>query len=450
MTDRVNEKISRRSFVATAAATTAAFTIVPRSVLGGPLHVPPSEKLNIAGVGIGGKGYSDLTSVESQNIVALCDVDWGHAGRAFKRYPKARKWKDYRKMLDEQKDIDAVITATPDHMHALVSMAAIKRGLHIYTQKPLTHTVREARALAEAAREHKVASQMGNQGQAGDGPRRLREVIWDGAIGPVREVHVWTDRPNRGFSDVYWPQGVRRPKDTPPVPGSLDWDLFLGPAPVRAYHPDYHPFRWRGWWDFGCGALGDIGCHALDPVFRALKLGHPLTVQAVSSLVNKETYPSASIVKYEFPARGDMPAVTVSWYDGGLKPHRPDELEDGRMMGTNGTLYVGDKGKILDGRLIPESKQKAYTMPGKTIARSPGHYEEWINACKGGEPAGSCFDFAGTLTEVVLLGNIALRVELKEQVARHKLQWDPKAFKITNLPEANQFLHYEYRKGWTL
>ncbi|MBN1126537.1 MAG: Gfo/Idh/MocA family oxidoreductase [Sedimentisphaerales bacterium] len=444
-----HSNLSRRTFLSSAAAVSA-FSVVPRHVLGGAGNKAPSDKLNIAGVGIGGKGYSDLTSVKSENIVALCDVDWRHAANAAKTFPKARQWQDFRKMLDEQKDIDAVITATPDHLHAVVSMEAIKRGKHIYTQKPLTHTVYEARALAEAAQKYNVASQMGNQGQAGEETRRLREMIWDGAIGPVREVHVWTDRPNRGFTDVYWPQGVGRPTDIPPVPEGLDWDLFLGPAPVRPYHPAYHPFRWRGWWDFGTGALGDIGCHSLDPIFRALQLGYPLTVQAVSTLVNNETYPSGSIVKYEFPARVDMPAVTLTWYDGGMKPFRPDELEDGRQLGTNGTLYIGDKGKILDGLIIPESKRKEYKTPPKSIPSSPGHYEEWLNACKGGRPAGSNFSFAGPLTEVVLLGNIALRLELKEKVSRLKLQWDPKNLKITNLPEANQFLHVEYRKGWTL
>ena len=441
--------ISRRSFLGSMATATA-FTVVPRHVLAQAGQKAPSDKLNIACIGPGGKGFSDIESVQKENIVSLCDVDWRQGRRAFERWPDARRWKDFRKMLDEQKEIDAVIVATSDHTHAVASMAAIKRGKHCFTQKPLTHTVFEARALAKAAREHKVATQMGNQGQAEEAPRRLREMIWDGAIGPVREVHVWTDRPNRGLLDVYWPQGVGRPADTPPVPDQLDWDLFLGPSPERPYNPAYHPFRWRGWWDFGTGALGDIGCHTLDPVFRALKLGHPLTVQAVSTLVNKETYPLASSVKYEFPARGDMPPVTVTWYDGGLRPHRPDDLEDGLTVGDNGTLYIGDKGKILDGRIIPESKRREYKAPAPSVPRSPGHYEEWLAACRGGAPAGSNFDWAGTLTEVVLLGNIALRMELKEQVTRHKLNWDPEAFKITNLPEASQFLHVEYRKGWEL
>jgi predicted dehydrogenase len=312
-----NKKLSRRDFIGAAGAV-AAFTIVPRRVLGGPGNTPPSEKLNIAGIGVGGQGASDLQALESQNIVALCDVDWRHADGTFKRYPNAKKYKDFREMLDkEDKNIDAVVVATPDHVHAPASMAAIKRGKHVYCEKPLTHSVYEARMIAEAAREHKVATQMGNQGQAGEETRLLREYIWDGAIGPVREAHVWTDRPLNGLDKVYWPQGVDRPTDRPKAPDTLDWDLWLGPAPERPYNPAYLPFVWRGWWDFGTGALGDIGCHALDPVFRVLKLGHPTSVEAISTLVNNETYPVASMVHYQFPARGDMPAVRLTWYDGG-------------------------------------------------------------------------------------------------------------------------------------
>jgi predicted dehydrogenase len=449
---KIGTQLSRRNFLGTMAATGMAFTVVPRHVLGQAAgQAAPSDKLNIAGIGVGGKGSSDMDAVKSQNIVALCDVDWRHASGTFKRYPNAKQYKDYRKMLDEMdKQIDAIVVATPDHTHAMISMAGIKRGKHVFCQKPLTHTVYEARQLAKAAREHKVATQMGNQGQAEDGPRRLREMIWDGAIGPVRQVHVWTDRPNNGLLNVYWPQGVERPKETPPVPDTLDWDLFLGPAPERPYNPAYHPFVWRGWWDFGTGALGDIGCHALDPVFRALKLGHPTSFQACSTRVNDETYPLGSVVNYDFPARGEMVPVELTWYDGGLKPKRPEILEDNAMMGDNGTLYVGDKGMILDGRIIPEARRKEYKRPEPSIPSSPGHYEEWLAACKGGKPAGSNFDWAGPLAEVVLLGNVAIRKDLKDKVLRHKLMWDPEAFKITNLPEANQYLQVEYRKGWSL
>jgi predicted dehydrogenase len=444
------KKINRRQFFGSAAAV-AAFTIVPRYVLGGPGNTPPSEKLNIAGIGIAGRGAGVLEGVQSQNIVALCDVDWKHAADTFNRYPNAKKYRDFRKMLEEEgKNIDAVTVATPDHVHAVASMMAIKMGKHVYCEKPLTHSVYEARKVAEAAREHKVATQMGNQGQASEETRLMCEYIWDGAIGPVREVHVWTDRPSQGLFNVYWPQGVDRPKDEPPVPETLDWDLWLGPAPYRPYHPCYLPFAWRGWWDFGTGALGDIGCHSIDPVFRALKLGHPTSVEAACTLVNKETYPVASIVGYQFPARGDMPPVKLTWYDGGLRPPRPDELEEGQEFGEGGILFVGDKGKMLRHRLIPESRMKEYGKPPQKIPRSPGHFEEWIEACKGGKPAGSNFDHAGLLAQVVLLGNVALRVELREKLTRMKLNWDGPNMKITNLPEANQFLQREYRKGWTL
>ena len=446
------KKMTRRGLMSTAAGV-AAFTIVPRHVLGGAGQTPPSEKLNIAGVGIGGQGGADLRALGSQNIVALCDVDWQHAAGTFKRYPQAKQYKNFREMLDkEDKNIEGVVVATPDHLHAIVSMAAIKRGKHVYCEKPLTHTVYEARALAEAAREHKVATQMGNQGQALEEVRLLCETIWDGAIGQVREVHVWTDRPLNGVNAVYWPQGVDRPKDTPPVPETLDWDLWLGPAPQRPYHPAYLPFVWRGWWDFGTGALGDIGCHSLDPVFRALKLGYPTSVEACCTLVNNETYPVASRVTYEFPARGDLAPVKLHWYDGGMKPPRPPELEDGRRWDTNGALYIGDKGKMLGGRLIPESRQKEYGKPPQKLERSPGHYQEWVNACKGGKPAGSNFpDHAGLLAQVVLLGNVALRPALKaEKFLGTKLLWDAKEFKFTNVPEANQYLTKEYREGWGL
>jgi predicted dehydrogenase len=447
------KKLTRRGFMG-AATGVAAFTVVPRSVLGGAGQTPPSEKVNIAGVGIGGQGGSDLRELEKQtNIVALCDVDWRHASQCFKRYPNAKQYKDFREMLDkEDKNIDGVVVGTPDHMHAIVSMAAMKRGKHVYCEKPLTHTVREARLMAETAREQKVATQMGNQGQANEDVRLLCETIWDGAIGQVREVHVWTDRPLQGIDKWYWPQGVDRPKGEDPVPESLNWDLWVGPAPMRPYkNRVYNPFVWRGWWDFGTGALGDIGCHSLDPVFRALKLGHPTSVEATCTLVNNETYPVASRVTYEFPARGDMAPVTLHWYDGGMKPPRPPELEDGRRWDTNGTLYIGDKGKMLGSRLIPQSRQQEYGRPPRKLERSPGHYTEWVIACRGGKPAGSNFpDHAGLLAQVVLLGNVALRPALKEKLLNTKLLWDAKEFKFTNMPEANKYLTKEYREGWAI
>jgi predicted dehydrogenase len=443
-------KICRRDFIGGAAAV-AAFTILPRRVLGGPGNVPPSEKLNIAGIGVGGRGADDLRELESQNIVALCDVDDVRAADTFKRYPNARKYKDFREMLDrEDKNIDAVVVATPDHVHAVAAMAAIRRGKHVYCEKPLTHSVYEARVLAEAARKAGVATQMGNQGQAGEEVRIACETVWDGAIGQVREVHVWTDRPLNGLNSVFWPQGVDRPKETPPIPDTLAWDLWLGPAPYRPYHPAYLSFTWRGWWDFGTGALGDMGCHEMDPVFRVLKLGHPTSVEACCTLVNNETYPVASRVTYDFPARGDMAPVRVNWYDGGMKPPRPPELDEGVLWPTGGRLYVGDKGKMLDYRLIPESRAKEYGRPPRSLPRSPGHHAEWIAACKGGTPAGSNFDHAGLVAQVVLLGNIALRPALKEKQTHVKLLWDGPNMTITNIPEANPYLRTDYREGWSL
>ncbi len=454
--------ISRRTLLGGGVA--AAFTVVPRHVLGGPGRTAPSEKLNIAGVGIGGQGRWDLQQVNGENIVALCDVDWGYAAGTFKEYPKAKQYRDYRVMFEKQKDIDAVVIGTPDHTHAVVSMMAIKLGKHVYCEKPLTRTVYEARALAQAAREAKVATQMGNQGMAFEGNRLINEWLWDGAIGQVREVHAWSDRPTHN-GELFWAQGVDRPKDTPPVPETLDWDLWLGPAPYRRYHPAYAPFRWRGWWDFGSGGLGDMGIHNLAPVWSALKLGAPISVNACSTLFNNETLPLASTVHYEFAARGDMPAVTLHWYDGGMVPARPPELEAGRELSReDGLIFVGDKGKMyVEGwggnspRLIPESKMQAYERPPKTLPRSAGHHAEWIKACKQGTgspthnsalgsptPTRSSFDFAGPLTEAVLLGTVCVRM------GGRTLHWDSKNLKVTNLSEANQYLHYEYREGWTL
>jgi predicted dehydrogenase len=449
--------LSRRRFIRSAAAVSAPLFVSAR-VLGFTDEKPPSEKLNIAGIGIGGQGASDLSNLETENIVALCDVDAGYAGKTFNRYPNAKRYTDYRKMLDEQKDIDAVVIATPDHTHACIATAGMRSGKHVYCEKPLTHSVWEARQMAQTARESKVATQMGNSGQASEETRRLCEMIWDDAIGPVREVHAWTDRPSNGLFKEYWPQGVERPKDTPAVPQTLDWNLWLGPAPDRPYNPAYLPFRWRGWWDFGTGALGDIGCHSLDAVFRALKLSHPESVQASSTRVNTETYPVSSMVTYHFQARGDMPPLKLVWYDGGLRPPRPEELEDGRQMGDNGHLIIGDKGKILSRRgggrggfrLIPESRAKEYGDPPKKLARSIGHFNEWIEACKGGPAAGSNFEWAGHLSEVVLLGNVALRPEMREELTTKKLLWDGPNLRFTNSDTANRFIKREYRANWTV
>jgi predicted dehydrogenase len=452
---KTKPSISRRTFLTRTAVASSAFMFVPSHVLGLGGKQSANERLNIGAIGVSGQGAGDINAMSSENIVALCDVDWAHAAGTFKKYPNARQYKDYRKMLDEQKDIDAVIVATPDHHHAFASMHAIQLGKHVYCEKPLTHSVWEAREIAKAAREKKVATQMGNQGQASEGTRQLSELVMDNAIGKVHEAHIWTDRPSQGLFGEYWPQGIARPKDTPPVPGTLDWDLWLGPAPERPYNPIYVPFRWRGWWDFGTGALGDIGCHSFDPVFRALKPGHPISVQATSSRVNNETYPLASMVTYQFAARGDMPPLKLVWYDGGLRPSRPPEISDGKKMGPTGAMLVGEKGVILNSggpwRLHPDKLASDYGEAPKKLPRSPGHHKEWIDACKGSSTApGSNFDWAGPLTEVVLLGNIALRPDLREELTGRNLLWDPKAFKFTNSEDATAFLKREYRNGWKL
>jgi len=468
---KARNKITRRKFLGGAAFSAATFMILPCSVLGLRGGTSANGKLNLAGIGVGGQGGNDIAAMAGENIVALCDVDRNYAAPIFKKYPDARKFTDFRRMLDEMKEIDGVIIGTPDHLHAFATMEAVRRGKHVYCEKPLTHSVWEARQVAEAARVAKVATQMGNQGQASEPTRRLCELVWSGIIGHVREAHIWTDRPSQGLFNEYWPQGLGRPKDEPPVPETLDWDLWLGPAPQRPYNPAYLPFKWRGWWDFGTGALGDMGCHTMDPVFRALKLGAPTSVQASSTRVNTETYPLGSMVTYDFPARSKipqannrhvqgysgkmaggfaMPACKLIWYDGGLRPPRPDGLPQHALMGDNGRLLIGDDGFILGNSVYPEARAKQVEHLAKEIPRSKGHYEEWLNACKGGEPPGSNFDWAGPLTEAVLLGNVALRSQLRDDLTLMKLLWDAPGLKFSNSEEANKFIRREYRTGWTL
>ena len=409
-------------------------------------RVSPIEKLNIACIGSGGQAETDIRSVSTENIVALCDVDEANAARTFEAFPKARTFRDYRRMLDKMDNqIDAVTVTTPDHTHFPAAMWAIRMGKHVFVQKPLTRTVWEARQLTLAAREHNVVTQMGNQGHANEGTRLLNEWVNAGVIGPVREVHIWTNRP-------IWPQGIDRPKERPPVPNTLDWDLWLGTAPERPYNPAYLPFNWRGWWDFGCGALGDMGCHIMDASFWALDLGSPTSVEAVSPPVNDETAPNWSIVTYRFPARGKKPPAKLVWFDGGKKPPRPRDLEEDRELSEGGQLILGDEGTIMDTndycnspRLIPESKMRDFlpNRPPETIPRIPegNHYQEWIRACKDGKPAGSNFDYSGPLTEMVVLGNLAIRTG-------KKMEWDAAHMRVTNVPEANQYVRTEYRKGW--
>ena len=415
----------------------------------------PNNKLNIAAIGVGGMGSGNIEKCSEENIVALCDVDIKRGSKTFGAHPKAKRFRDFRVMLDKmEKEIDAVIIATPDHTHAVATMEAIRRGKHVYTQKPLTHTIWEARQLTEASKRYGVATQMGNQGHSSNGARQTVEWIRAGVIGEVREVHCWSDRPLRGTrfeKRLYWPQGVaNRPEKKEVVPDTLDWDLWLGPAPYRDYSSAYVPFDWRGWWDFGTGALGDMGCHIIDHPYWALKLGYPTSVEASSTHIHSETAPLASLVTYHFPARGELPPVRMVWYDGGIKPPRPEELEPHEEWPVDGVLYVGDRGKIMHkshgGKptLLPMSRMNDFQRPDETLPRIKGSHEQnWIDACKGGAPACSNFNYSGPLTEVVLLGNLAIRTE-------GHLLWDGPNMRVTNNEAANQFVRREYRQGWRL
>ena len=449
------KKLSRREFFRSS-ATAATFTIVSPHVLALGGRTPPSEKLNIVGVGAGGGACKhDLRrfAEREQNIVAVADCltldAWqGESKRFYKEfYPGAKRYRDFRVMLEKEKGIDAVVIATPDHSHAVITMAAIQLGKHVYCEKPLTRTIWEARQISRAAQEAKIATQMGNNGHAGEWIRLVCEYIWQGVIGPVREVHAWSDRP-------HWPSGISRPKDTPPVPAFLDWDLWLGPAPERPYHPSYIPNVWRGWVDFGSGAIGDMACHILDPVFWAMKLGHPVSIEASSTPItdeNKETYPKASLITYRFPERGEgrdkMPPLTVTWYDGGLMPPLPEGMKPGVTLPKNGAYFVGEKGVLVnetshDPYLLPESLQKEHPKPKMVIDRSIGHFNEWVAECKGEKvKCGSNFNYGAGLTEFALLGNVALR-------AGEKIDWDGTRMEVTNVPAANEFLRPHYRSGW--
>ena len=505
--------VSRRKFLGQSAAAAVGFSIVPRHVLGGVGFVPPSDKINIAFIGVGAQGLRVMLHFLNEpdvQGVAVCDVnksganypqwsnhefcnsvrkligtdtgwDWlspdqpiqlshtlavtsGVAGREpcqkiVEGYYGAKQrsgnfsgcsaYNDFRELLEKQKDLDAVVVCTTDNLHASISAAAMKKRKHVFCQKPLTHTIYEARRIAEIARETGVATQIAVANQASESTRQLCEWIWDGAIGPVREVHNWSSRP-------FWPQGVERPKEIEPVPEGLDWDLWLGPAQERPYNHAYLPFVWRGWADFGCGALGDMGSYSFDTIFRVLKLEAPLSVESSSSDRYDETYPLASMTHFNFPARAEMPPVKFTWYDGGLKPERPDDLEANRPFKNEkegedgeGLLFVGDRGKILstfnggNPQIIPQSKMDAYKQPPKTLPRSPGNEREWLDACKGGKvkPGGN-FEFEGLVTETLLLGNVASRYG-------QKLTWD-RANLSVNSEVAQKYVRPDRRKGWEL
>ncbi len=437
-------KFSRRIFLMGTAATVAGCATVRKPKLSQLGYVSPNAKLNIAAIGAGGKGGSDINGCSSENVVALCDADWERAASTFRKFPSAKRYRDYREMLDRE-NIDAVTVSTPDHHHAPAAIEAIQRGIHVYCQKPLTHNIYEARTLTEAAKEYGVSTQMGNQGHSGDGVRELCEWVWSNAIGPIREVHAWTNRP-------IWPQGIADPLPAEPVPDHIDWNLWLGPAPWRPYNSGYAPFKWRGWYDFGTGALGDMACHILDPANWSLKLTAPISVESLSQdTMTTQTYPNKSIIRFEFPARGVMPPVTLTWYDGGNMPPRPEGLDPDDKIGDsnerNGSLFIGDDGILTTGtygggtRLLPSSKMKSIKQPQKLIPRSPGHYVEWIQACKDGIPSPGNFSYAGPFTEWVLLGCIALR-------CKGKLMWDSKRMRFTNSDEANELIKRDYRRGW--
>lgn len=447
--------LSRRKFIGKSMIGVTAFTVVPRFVLGGSGYTAPSDKLNIGCIGVGGKGRADIHGVMSENIIALCDVDQVRAQErsglfdnksVYEAFPKAKRYLDFREMLEKEKDIDAVTISTPDHTHAVITMAAMKSGKHVYTQKPLTRTIDESRKLVEYAKKSGLATQMGNQGHANEGPRILNELIWQGAIGKVHEVHCWTNRP-------VWPQGIEhRPSQSPQIPATLDWDLWLGPAPYRPYHTDYVPFSWRGWWDFGVGALGDMGCHIIDYPIWALKLTYPTTVEAYSSPVYEESPPQSSLITYTFNSGLDGSPVKIVWYDGGLKPNMPEGLghEDNLWNSIGGAIFKGETGVIVYGHhrpkpvLLINGRKVDYDMPKEMIPRSIGHYKEWIEEIKGSKNRSMVnFDYAGPLNETVLLGNVALRTG-------QKLMWDAENMRITNLPEANKYLKEDYRSGWNL
>jgi len=455
----------------------------------------PNEKLNIASIGAGGKAASDIRGcAPTENIVALCDVDDKQAANIYRQYESVPKYKDFRKMLDKEgKTIDAVIVTIPDFMHATAALACMQLGKHVYVQKPLVRTIWEARMLVDAAAKYKVATQMGNQGYSSEGTRQCAEMIWSGEIGNVTEVHAWTDRP-------IWPQGLTEIPAETPVPSTLDWDLWLGGAAARPYtsggagYPNnfggyfYQPFNWRGFYDFGCGALGDMACHILGAPNLALKLRTPSSVECISKDGNSSfMYPRKSVIRFDFPAHGSMPAVKLFWHDGLKDPPKIDGVPEGALLGdirrprrpqgggsqapappppatgfqggvynpeqqyemneNDGSLFIGDKGMITTGtygentRLIPVEKMKDYKMPPQLLTRSPGHYRDWIRACKGGDPACSDFSVAGPFVEWMLLGVIALRVE-------GKLEWDPAKMKITNNADANKYLKPVFRKGW--
>ncbi len=471
---------SRRDFLKSTSIAAAGFFIVPRHVLGRGF-VAPSDKLTIAAIGAGGKGESDLfefSKSPNANIAYICDVDDRQIAKSLGRFPKAKRYYDFREMLEkEHASMDAVSVSIPDNVHAVAAIAAMQLGKHVYVQKPLTHDIYEARMLTEAAKKYKVVTQMGNQGASGDGVRTMQEWYNAGLIGDATEIQVWTNRP-------IWPQGLGTPQSTDPIPAELKWDLWLGPAQEQTYHKEYVPFSWRGFWAFGTGALGDMGCHLIDPAFKTVGLGYPTDVQCSEVSIYEKMYspayfpescPAASSVILTFPGKEGKPNVKLHWMDGGMIPERPEELGADELFGDRGgggVLIIGTKGKMMcgtygaDPQLLPTTKTKEANTP-QTLARVPeGHYVQWINACLAGygkKEVSSPFEYAGPLTETILMGNLALRtwnIRVERGTAgnsgrvqysypgRKKLIWDAVNMKVSNFDEANQFVKREYRKGW--
>ncbi len=462
---------SRRSFIRNSSLAAAGFFIVPRHVLGRGF-IAPSDKLNIAAVGVGGKGESDIRGFAKSpnvNIIALCDVDDRQAVKSRERYPKAKYYKDFREMLDkERNNIDAVSVSTPDHTHAVAALMAMRMGKHVYVQKPLTHDIYEARILTEAAKKYKVVTQMGNQGSSGSGVRKMQEWYKAGIIGEATDIYCWTNRP-------IWPQGFGKPLTKDEVPPELDWKLWLGPNEWEEYHKEFVPFNWRGYHSFGTGALGDMGCHIIDPAFKTVGLGYPSEVEC--SVVNlyeqmwnasyhPDSFPAASTLKLKFPGKAGKKNVILHWMDGGIMPERPEELKPDEPMGDwgGGAIIVGTKGKMMcstygaNPLLLPLSRTKEVNIK-ETLARVPeGHDLQWVNACMAGygkKELSSSFDYAGPLTETILMGNLALQAwNIKNEkgafTGRKKLLWDAKNMKVTNYDEANKFVRREYKNGYTL
>ena len=429
-------RIHRRGFLQTSAplgvAALSGGLLDPSRVLGA------NERLNVGVIGVGGRGASDLAAVASENIVAICDVDEGRLGAASDKHPKAKRYVDYRKLL-QQDNLDAVVVATPDHHHAPATVRALRRGLHVYCEKPLTHTVAEARLIAEITAARNLVTQMGTQNHEHPGYLRLVELLQSGAIGKVHEVHVITDRPGR-----WWPQGLDRPTGKPSIPAGFHWDLWLGPARERDYHAAYAPFKWRGWWDFGCGAIGDMAIHLMDPAFWALELGGPVKVTSKGPPPHADSAPKWMETRFEFGNRGELPPVDVYWYEGEVKPSE----QIARELPMNGSLFIGDKGRIAIEhggypKLLPEEAVTDFEPPDSYLPTSPGHHRQWIDACKSGSRTGSPFTYAGAFTEIVLLGNVAYRVG-------QTIEFDPGKMQVTNVPEANRYLGKSYRDGWEI